>query len=283
MRRIKQSTWRTIGMVLAFVLILGAVIGLFTLIDKKSNETTNTVRPTFAVGGLTAQGKYESTKSSIYTKTPFECYGLKVEIDFDNNISYKLFFYDKNESFVGSTATLRNGFDCSKTLMPENTKLCRVLITPNEDQSISWFEIAKYSKQITISVNKNQTKVVGVLTSSNQQEENDNPGQSTVSDTNNELSAPRISVSYSGNYVNVNLFSDNENAEIYYVVKSSQSSTPDIVNPMPAGTLYTEGLTFEPQGYTRTYYRVQAVCRTESLESLIATETFSVYANSGSV
>lgn len=158
-----KKTWKNILVIgLSIITLLGVAVGIAALVNKSEEETTKKNNPTYAIGGLTETGTYLETKESIYTKDAFECYGLKTTLNFDNNISYKLFFYDEDKTFVESTSQLIDTFDSSKTLMPGGTKYCRVVITPNEDSKISWYEKNSYAKQLTIKVNKDQTKIAGV-------------------------------------------------------------------------------------------------------------------------
>ncbi len=158
-----KSLWKKIGLgVLAGVVLIGAVFGVTALFRKAEEETQKEISPSWAIGGLTEDGAYLETKESIYTKDAFECYGLKTTLDFDNNISYRLFFYNEDNSFLESTSKLTDAFDSSKTNMPGETKYCRIVITPNEDSKISWYEKSGYANQLTIKVNKDQEKSDGV-------------------------------------------------------------------------------------------------------------------------
>lgn len=148
--KIKKSTLKTIGIVLACVLIVGALIGIFALFDKKANETETTIHPTYAVGGLTANGRFEDTKGSIYTKDAFECMGIKTTLAFDSNVSYKIYFYNEDEEFINATSKLTGNYNSR----PESAKYARIVITPNDDENVSWYEVGKYSKQLTIQVDK---------------------------------------------------------------------------------------------------------------------------------
>lgn len=157
-----KKTWRNILVIfLAIITLVGAIVGI-TALFRKSEETTKTISPSYAIGGLDEKGAYVDTKESIYTKDAFECYGLKTTLAFDNNISYRIYFYDENNEFLQRSEQLTNAFDCEKTLMPANTKTARIVITPNEDSKISWYEKSGYAKQLTIKVNKDQTKSDGV-------------------------------------------------------------------------------------------------------------------------
>ncbi len=150
-----KSLWKKIGLgVLAGVVLIGAVFGVTALFRKAEEETQKEISPTWAIGGLTEQGAYLETKESIYTKDAFECYGLNIKMDFDNNISYRIFFYDYNDEFVGLTEKLTTNYSEDIDIL---VKSARIVITPNEDSKISWYEKIGYAKQLTISVDKNQS------------------------------------------------------------------------------------------------------------------------------
>ncbi len=158
-----KKTWKNILVIgLACLTIVGAIVGLSALF-RKGEETTKVINPTYAVGGLTEDGRYKETEESIYTKDAFECMGLDVEIDFRSNISYRLFFYDENNAFVDSSSNLTTNYDSADELLPFGTKYCRIVITPNEDDKISWYEKGGYAEQLTISVSKEQDKAINVM------------------------------------------------------------------------------------------------------------------------
>lgn len=157
-----KNLWKNVLAIgLAVITCVGVIAGISAIV-KKSEETTKKINPTYAVGGLTEQGTFSDTKESIYTKDAFECYGLKTSLAFDNNISYRLYFYDKDSSFIESTSKLTTNFNSEETEMPAGTKYCRIVITPDDDDKISWYEKSSYSKQLTIEVNKDQSKSHGV-------------------------------------------------------------------------------------------------------------------------
>lgn len=151
-----KKTWKNILVIgLAIITLVGAIVGLSALF-RKSEETTKEINPTYAIGGLTEQGAYLETKESIYTKDAFECQGLNVKLAFDNNISYRIFFYDIDDNFVNATGKLTTNYDEDISIF---VKSARIVITPNEDSKISWYEKGNYSKQLTISVDKEQESI----------------------------------------------------------------------------------------------------------------------------
>lgn len=148
-----KKTWKNILIVgLAIITLVGAIVGLSALF-RKSEETTKEISPSYAIGGLTEQGAYLEKKESIYTKDAFECQGLNVKLAFDNNISYRIFFYDYEDKFVNATEKLTTNYDEDVSIF---VKSARIVITPNDDSKVSWYEKGNYSKQLTISVNKEQ-------------------------------------------------------------------------------------------------------------------------------
>ena len=150
-----KSLWKKVGAgCLAGALCIGAVAGIGALASK-AEETTKEINPVYAIGGLTEQGQYLETKESIYTKDAFKCQGLDVEIAFDNNISYRIFFYDSENDLIGKTSFLTNNYD--ETTTPFNASTARVVITPKDDSNVSWYEKNGYAKQLTITVNKEQS------------------------------------------------------------------------------------------------------------------------------
>lgn len=150
-----KSLWKKIGLgVLAGVVLIGAVFGVTALFRKAEEETQKEINPTYAIGGLTEQGAYLETKESIYTKDAFECQGLNVKLAFDNNISYRIFFYDSEDKFFNATEKLTTNYN---GVISPFVYTARIVITPNEDSKISWYEKNGYAKQLTISVDKEQS------------------------------------------------------------------------------------------------------------------------------
>lgn len=153
MAKIKiKKKWKSIlSVCLTVVLGIGAIFGVTRLIDK-SQETHKSISPSYSVGGLSSDGKYVETDESIYTKTAFECQGLKITPDFDSQVSYQVFFYDMNEQFLESTSEMTEFYQGAPLL----AKYARIEITPQEDDKVSWYEVLKYAKQLTVEVAKQQ-------------------------------------------------------------------------------------------------------------------------------
>lgn len=157
-----KSLWKKIGLgVLAGVVLIGAVFGVTALFRKAEEETQKEISPSYAIGGLTETGAYLETKESIYTKDAFGCIGLNTSLDFDSNVSYRIFFYNEKGSFLESTSKLTENYGIDT---PVGATQCRIVITPNEDSKISWYEKSSYAKQLKIVVDKEQKYVAKLRT-----------------------------------------------------------------------------------------------------------------------
>ena len=148
-----KKTWKQILIIaLSCLLLVGAIMGI-TALFRQREETTKTISPSYAIGGLTETGTYLDTEESIYTKDAFECDGMEIIPVFENNISYRVFYYNYNNEFLSSTEELTGKYSA---LRPELARYCRIVITPNDDQEIKWYEVNGYAKQLEISVYKEQ-------------------------------------------------------------------------------------------------------------------------------
>ena len=149
--KMKAKTKNILLIVLSCILIFGAIFGIIAMFSE-DESTTKKVSPSYAVGGLTADGKYMETKESIYTKDAFECVGLSITPVFTSTVSYEVFFYNEDSGFISKSGKLTDAYN----ERPELAKYARVVITPNDDTDIKWYEVSGYAKQLTIEVDKEQ-------------------------------------------------------------------------------------------------------------------------------
>lgn len=157
----KKRTWgKILSIGLAVLLFAGAIFGLVKL-GAKLKEETKTISPSWKVGVVDeTTGKVnKELKSSIYTDDAFDAKGLKVVLDYDSNVSYQVFWFDSVGEFAYCSEEMTKG---AEFYAPAGHK-ARVEVTPifdaneTEDETISWYETYKYSKQVEIIVDKNQT------------------------------------------------------------------------------------------------------------------------------
>lgn len=144
--------------ILIIVLCLAVVGGIFGVVawtqSDKFDQKDLSFLGKYEVGGLDSNGNYMSTNASIYTKKPIECQGLNCNLVFDSTISYQLYFYDQNNEFVHTTGKLTGTF--TEDGVPFFAKYVRIVITPKEDDKVTSMEVAKYAKQLKVSVNREQ-------------------------------------------------------------------------------------------------------------------------------
>ena len=161
-----KKTLKTLALsVLGIGAIVGACAGINALVEKQDTEL-KTIYPIFEVGGLkTEDGKFEESDGTIYTKDAFECQGLNIVLDFDNTIKYQVFYYESDGDFISATSVYGDNVNVNA---PEYATHARIEITPNwskmgedykdkENQTIKFYEIFKYSSQLSIKVNKEQS------------------------------------------------------------------------------------------------------------------------------
>ena len=146
----KKTILSIVLIVLSCILVFGLVFGLAKTVGDKD---TKTIHPSFSVGSLTADGKFQESENQIYTKKAFECTGLNVALDFDAEITYQIFFYNYDGTFNSATESLSAHYTDGSPLFATHA---RIVITPNEDKEIKWYEVSGYANQISIKVDKEQ-------------------------------------------------------------------------------------------------------------------------------
>ena len=150
----KKTIITILLVVLCLGIVGGGIAGIVKLTDTGKLDMKTISSTKFSVGGLDSNGKYMNTNASIYTKEAFECQGLEVSLDFDNEIEYQIYFYDQNNDFVHTTGKLSGAF--VKDSVPFFAKYARIVVTPKNDEVVSKLEVLKYAKQLTIKVNREQ-------------------------------------------------------------------------------------------------------------------------------
>ena len=167
--RFKKKWTSVIAGVLVAIVAIGSMAGLISLLDKDTRTLGGTL---YAVGGVDWEtGEFIETDRSIYTKDLFECEGLTVEPDFEAKGTFRVFYYDADEQYLGASAVMNaNEGSYSRSEFPY-AKYARLVITPglpideagavDEDFRIRFWEPAKYAGQYTVSVAKTQHKVTG--------------------------------------------------------------------------------------------------------------------------
>ena len=155
----KKTMRNIVTILLCGLLVFGVIFGAVAL-SSYFKDPTKKISPKFSQGSLDEAGEYVPGKASIYTKELFECKGLSIELDYESNVNYRVFFYDEEEKFVSSTALLGKTTDIE---VPEEAIYARILIVPVwdstvevKDRVVRWYNIHKYSSQLEIRVLRDQ-------------------------------------------------------------------------------------------------------------------------------
>ncbi len=144
---------KKVSLALAGVIAISAIgVGVAKLVEY-TKEDLKTISPSFSAGNLGTDGKYVNDESTLYTKEAFQCDGLQIKLDFDNEIEYQIYFYDDLDNFVESTEVLSSAYSD-----PVHDGYARIVIMPtnDEDGKIGITERLTYPDQMTIKVAKEQ-------------------------------------------------------------------------------------------------------------------------------
>ena len=138
-----------IGAVVAVAFTIGTTVRLNKL-DK-----TDEVSATFGYeqGLLGADGSETKGTTAIRTKKFVSVEGLTCDLVSEASITYKIFYYDKDEEFISATDELSADYVAGDNL-PEGAEYARVVITPVNDPEVSLTEIATYARELTVSWEK---------------------------------------------------------------------------------------------------------------------------------
>ena len=138
--------------VLAFLFIFSTVFTLFPGDDGYSKVYTS-----WTVGGITSDGAFDSDKSNLLCSDKIEITkNIKIELDYDSEAKYQLYFYDEDELFLGASepnisSTMKIFTVDSIKEEFESAKYYRIVLAPaSDDEYINIFEIFTYSGQITV-------------------------------------------------------------------------------------------------------------------------------------
>lgn len=141
----KKFGFIAVGLVLAFVLILGAFIKIGNMETNKKLTISD-----YKIATINAtDGKVNESNQNIITKDYLAVEGLELTLEEDATISIKVFYYDEDKKFLSSADTLKS---------VDSAKYVKVLITPalvdNEVVKVDILNMSKYVSQIKIVVAK---------------------------------------------------------------------------------------------------------------------------------
>lgn len=156
---------------LSLLSVVGGIFGVKALVEK-AKEDKETVHSVYAIGAIGEDGTFVESDKSIYTKKSFKAKGLEVKLDFSAKVTYQVYWYDEIGNFLSSSEV----FDENKRFDVPLKYEARLVIYPifeetDEDQTISWYEIASIQKQVEIKVDKDQEELSNITSSDDSSEE----------------------------------------------------------------------------------------------------------------
>ena len=142
---------------IAISIILSIVTFIATMIGLNNLATTEKLnRADYSIGTISETGSIIDSKKSAYTKDMYNAEEIKITLDENAQITYRVVFYDEDENFVSTTENLTEDYNVATT--PENAKYFRVVITPNqvdeEDVKLNIFNVNKYTSMLEVEYKK---------------------------------------------------------------------------------------------------------------------------------
>ena len=146
--RSRMNFRNVIMIVLVAAISIAAFAVLGVSLGKKNGTTLD-----FTVGSLDVNGKYKASESMLYTKESVEFDTVTVTRDFESTTKYKLYFYDKNDTFVECTDILDESADFTA---PAGATHFRVVLIPTfepkAEKVIKAWNVSKYENEFHFDV-----------------------------------------------------------------------------------------------------------------------------------
>ena len=118
---------------------------------NKSIKTKDIGWTEYTVAGINAEtGKIEESLISVSTEDYFNVDGLECKLQDEADVTYRLFFYDADKTFISATEELSD----SEFTVPESAEFVRIQITSLLDDNVETLEVRGLAKQLTVTVNK---------------------------------------------------------------------------------------------------------------------------------
>lgn len=151
----KHKTADAVKWVVVFLLVIGLIGAVFTLFVMLDRQTTVTEigAEAYTIATLDDSGEQTDGDTSIVTRNAFTTDGLKVEFEDGAEVTYALYFYDMDGTFISKTDALSADYDGE---IPEGAEYARAVITPTNDGDgkVTLTEVIGYANSLTITVNR---------------------------------------------------------------------------------------------------------------------------------
>ncbi len=159
---IKRDRVRGIIQSILIIGLLVAVIALGVRLAKNETENNKTILAldSYQVGTLSIDGDepeiITTSGIDIISRSPISLDGLEINIDKDADISYSLYYLDKDGVGLEESDNFTKDFVADEAELPTGATHAYVIIHPNndDDNTISLIEQRDYVNQLTVSYNK---------------------------------------------------------------------------------------------------------------------------------
>lgn len=145
---------KSFAIVVGFVLMFGAVIGIIAHLYKQ--QTTKTMVGLNYTTGIisTTTGKVGESEKHIVLKSNQKVKDAKIELSEDATVSVKVFYYDKDGKFIADSATT----DIDLSNAPETAVYFNIEITPaqvdGEAVTVTLLNMSRYTNQVSVVAGK---------------------------------------------------------------------------------------------------------------------------------
>ena len=153
----KRAFKKILSAALAVLLIGGVIFGAAKIFG---NDTKSIGSTAFSVGAIGADGEYAENDQTLYIKKMFECKGLTVELDYESNTEYVIYWYNLDGNLLNSTEKLDKSFNGE---VPAAAKYARIMLIPAVPEgetkssfSINFFEKYGFANDVKIRVSRDQ-------------------------------------------------------------------------------------------------------------------------------
>lgn len=135
---------------IAIVVLCGILVVMGLNLNRLTKTKEVSATWGWEQGLIAADGTELKGTTSIRTKDYVTLDGFKVDVSEDAGITYQLFFYDEEETFISASEELTVDYDASAATLPEGAEFVRLMATPENDPEVSTTEIAKYAREIVV-------------------------------------------------------------------------------------------------------------------------------------
>ena len=155
--------WRKFKKIMLWVLIAALVTAVVVAFVKisKIEKTKDVGTLSYSIGSLNADdGKEIKDEHSLRTKHLSADKFNKIDIKDKADVTYQIFYYNADKKFIGNSEDL----SADTTELPatqtvnettENVKYFRVVVKVTDtSKKVTVFNISKYVKQVTVTLNK---------------------------------------------------------------------------------------------------------------------------------